>query len=785
MVKDIDYFGFDKPAKSTAKCAPKDVDYFNFPKPTGTGETSTTKIYPCYPRKPKKVPQDLPADVEKLTKAVEEAKLKCGSEYGSFTINDLVDLYGGYITLIEDLIAEKARQAKMAEVIFPDLPASIDYAGLAKKSIGIDIDGEEEMKESDKKVLDEHKAKAAEEHKKYAELIERMMGQLKAFDDLFANIPKTGVFNTERRECHPELRALYQDLSLPMFSQDDTNEALGDHVSNIAQFLNNNRPNTEDAWEAGELMNDGSFIDTFKEFQALPSSATELKTDIDRKDLLHSSAYLLREACHELQVDWRAVDIEWKELVDPKSRPTYTKMHWKRDAFKWGFGMDDAEEFNPGTFSVKEALGYRDREREQTPDRPVKKQRNTAFKRGPDDSGDGDDESPRAAKRPKAAAAKPKPPIPADKGVDYLKKNKGPVRGEIDPATVQFTEMRSADTDIQWLESYAMSYEAGQDRRQDLASLLADPLEPYKSTSAKTYRRDFQNIVRSLRLLKNRVYGETTAASAQPTLAAELADAHDRVRAEVRSLQRKRDNQSLKAQRLAAFRLVYLRTLILRREMGLAARGGEQQKGGPSLDELHARRLEDWIDHEAAWNEADVVHVGRLKATANRREYDERVRKRNASIKRWTEKIEELREKDKAEQQKKREEEKTTTAEVLVVEPTPTPTKVVGEEEEEDKKKWEEEPTAPALSKTARHQLETRYKGSILADFPRRYQGARRMDSMYWSTTDSRSLSGEDAFRPGGPPGWETMPTETTWEKLQYMVVLTHWRFLKAFEIGL
>ncbi|KAK7946032.1 uncharacterized protein PG986_010353 [Apiospora aurea] len=779
MVKDIDYFGFDKPAKSTAKCDPKDVDYFNFPKPTGTDETSTTKISPCCPGKPRKAPQDLPADVEKMTKAVEEAKLECGREYGSFTIHDLVNLYGGYITLIEDLVTEKVRQAKMTEGIFPDFPESIDYAYLAKKSVGIDIDGEEDPKEPDRKVLDEHKAKAAEEHKKYVELIARMMGHLKAFDDLFANIPKTGVFNTERREWHPELRALYQELNLPLFSQDDTNEALGEHTSNIAQFLNDHRPNTEDAWEAGELMNDGSFIDTFKEFQALPSSATELKTDIDRKDLLHSSAHLLREACHELQVDWRAVDIEWKELVDPKSRPAYTKVHWKRDAFKRGSGMDDAEEFNPGTFSVKEALGYRDRQREQSPDPPVKKQRNTAFKRGPDDSGEVDDESPPAAKRAKAAAAKPKPPRIA-------KNTKEPVRGETDPATVQFTEMRSADTDIQWLESYTMSYEAGQDRRRDLASLLADPLLPYPSAAAKSYRGDFQNIVRSLRLLKNRVYGETTAASAQPTLAAELADAHDRVRAGVRSHQGKRDNRSLKAQRLAAFRLVYLRVLILRREMGLAAQGGGQQKGGPSLDELHARRLEDWIDHETAWNEADVVTIGRLRATATatRRKYDERVRKRNASIKRWTEKIEELRKKDEAEQQKQREEEKTTAAEVLVVDPTPTPNKVV-EEDEKEEEKWEEEPTAPVLSKTARHQLETRYQGSILADFPRRYQGARRMDSKYWSTTDSRSLSGVDAFRPGGPPGWETMPTETTWEKLQYMVVLTHWRFLKAFEIGL
>ncbi|KAI1366001.1 hypothetical protein F5Y08DRAFT_302364 [Xylaria arbuscula] len=40
-----------------------------------------------------------------------------------------------------------------------------------------------------------------------------------------------------------------------------------------------------------------------------------------------------------------------------------------------------------------------------------------------------------------------------------------------------------------------------------------------------------------------------------------------------------------------------------------------------------------------------------------------------------------------------------------------------------------------------------------------------------------------DIFAAGGPPGWRDMPTETVWDRLLFMFVLTHWRFFQLREL--
>ncbi|KAK6836839.1 hypothetical protein PG987_007334 [Apiospora arundinis] len=40
-------------------------------------------------------------------------------------------------------------------------------------------------------------------------------------------------------------------------------------------------------------------------------------------------------------------------------------------------------------------------------------------------------------------------------------------------------------------------------------------------------------------------------------------------------------------------------------------------------------------------------------------------------------------------------------------------------------------------------------------------------------------------FAAGGPPGFRGIPTDTVYEKLQYMIILTYWRCWMAAETGL
>ena len=40
-----------------------------------------------------------------------------------------------------------------------------------------------------------------------------------------------------------------------------------------------------------------------------------------------------------------------------------------------------------------------------------------------------------------------------------------------------------------------------------------------------------------------------------------------------------------------------------------------------------------------------------------------------------------------------------------------------------------------------------------------------------------------DPFTAGGPPDWETLPRESYWERLEYMWIMTHWRFYQLREL--
>ncbi|KAK8074335.1 hypothetical protein PG994_005234 [Apiospora phragmitis] len=76
------------------------------------------------------------------------------------------------------------------------------------------------------------------------------------------------------------------------------------------------------------------------------------------------------------------------------------------------------------------------------------------------------------------------------------------------------------------------------------------------------------------------------------------------------------------------------------------------------------------------------------------------------------------------------------------------------------------------LTFSAQKLLATRYPGTIPTN--RRFQDGRRLDSAYWDYSNSRGPDGADTFAAGGPACYRSMPTATAWEKLQYLIVLTH-----------
>ncbi|KAK7959842.1 uncharacterized protein PG986_004696 [Apiospora aurea] len=86
----------------------------------------------------------------------------------------------------------------------------------------------------------------------------------------------------------------------------------------------------------------------------------------------------------------------------------------------------------------------------------------------------------------------------------------------------------------------------------------------------------------------------------------------------------------LKAHCLSAWRSRYLRCLLLCL-LALASDVPQER-----FDAAYERRLEDWIEHETAWNEQDEYAIEKLlKTEASKKEARERIARREENIKEW------------------------------------------------------------------------------------------------------------------------------------------------------
>ncbi|KAK8074336.1 hypothetical protein PG994_005235 [Apiospora phragmitis] len=579
--KDVDYFR--ESPKPTEKPDPKDVDYFDTAKLTSQG--SELKMSESSVGQPKLFSaeftfQELMTQFRAFLAKVAEAKLKAADDIICFTIHDLLTLYSDYIAFIETVTKNSQFAAQLADGI-SYYSSTIDYNRLIKESFGIDDDDSEAGKLY---FSTDNVVKSPEEYNKHKDLISSMVQSLGLFEEVFTIFAEPsargGVFTTDRRVWLPKLKKAYKKLNSPIFSHDNT--AIFDHMSMISKLIADNQPASADAWDGGNLKGNEAFDANFAEFKSLPSRAP--KNDTQRKDLLRSSARLLREACSDLQLDWKAVDIGWKTLVDPAQRPTYTRCHFKSPAFAAGKGTAGT----PGHV------------------------------RGILQAGSASTAKANTSKRRTAGGAEEEAPTYA-----------------------------------------AGASEAAKAKRATITRRT--PLLPYRDATARDYKKDFATIVRGMSRGELRLQPRATSTTSPldepgpPQVLGELETLIGRARAEVQTWRGRTEAKALKAQRLAAFKLVYLCALAVRRAAGIAAMpgtplGNETDPEGVwavgggwhrlDMHEQRVLRLEDWITHEQAWNEADDYVTRRYAGDAVAREAEARIRRRDKSIASWTRQIE-------------------------------------------------------------------------------------------------------------------------------------------------
>ena len=787
----IDYFRDDAPDNDNR--APRDVDYF------GHGRKAAVD--------PNKMltSEEIRFRLFHLNQEINEANGDLENPTASWTIEALVDLYSRFVSFFEEVLKSSTLAHKLAEGIsHTPPPTGLDYEGLIRESFRIhgvdydededDQDPEEEEEEEEEREADQ--IRATELWSMHKDQIAKMTNVLNYFNDfLFENSragtndgwkdlgpPWSGAFaGGDRRAWQAKMKAAYDTLRKPLFS--GLTHQIWDHLFLVGKFLRETAPDSAAAWKGGVLQGNQAFETTFRRFRAIGDRPPE--TDAQRKGLLRSSAWLLQEACSDLQLDPKAVDIEWEKLVDPLQMPAYIRCPIDRPTFTLGTEEDGHR--HPGIMHVKRALGC---DPEKDPQAKAANagavQANTSKRRQSAEGG----EAGRPAKRRQTEAATQTEAVPQQ-----------PAGG---PANASGHAQRNwlradADAELRWIESWLGANPQGVDPADAPVLDGTTVLKPLltKEVCAR-WAANLGAIRDELADLRDRVLAAPATEEEEedddedgPRLLDELEAAIAEARAQRDEHLRWANRYSKKWARVYAIRAVYLRALAVRRAAQLAeAEGGDGGDGG-DLDEHRARRLEDWVAHEQAWRGAELARAHQSRRAAPQSLYDN-VARLEGNVAAWTREIEILRARvaarqvggcvDQARQPVQppaqppvAQPEATEAAEAPRAAPSArTPQRVVEEHHQRQ------------LSERDRAALARSYGGTIF-ESARLFRASRWRDGAIYNRdeTDSRRPGQADGFRAGGPEGHEGLPTGTTWEKLQYMIVLTHWRFQKAWEMRL
>ncbi|RWA07125.1 hypothetical protein EKO27_g7986 [Xylaria grammica] len=225
-----------------------------------------------------------------------------------------------------------------------------------------------------------------------------------------------------------------------------------------------------------------------------------------------------------------------------------------------------------------------------------------------------------------------------------------------------------------------------------------------------------------------------------------------------------------KKMRLAAYRLKLSRAVYM---FGLFL--GEKDASPTELKEALLERLDDWILHEQAWNAGDRYILKRVRLstqTADKVQKD--IETRNRNILQWREMRDET--------------EKSPLSNYEANRSLPSEPQ---EPENFDPVLTEEQiKTANILLNNV---LDPKFPNA--SDYVADVREERRRRDWFQQRVHAKLTGGPipvwthkrvvNPFTKGGPPNWESLARETSWDRLKYMWVMTYWRFYQLKELEL
>lgn len=503
------------------------------------------------------------------------------------------------------------------------------------------------------------------------------------------------------------------------------------HTIGMTSAIDDVVPDGDVAWNGGDINGSDRFDELFAAFQAYGNDPLRFETDCIH--LIRASQTCLEKAYNILRLPQELIFIP-EDLLDANQKPTYVEFSCNAPEFLYG------RTGRRGILAIKAALGgpLTDNERALI----------TAANRRRSRDEDAADAPEEPARRRRGAA----------------------------PYTMT---VANVDADILNLNCDAQ-------RRHDIvrpdAALLITPTLPYPQAVMDTYQRDFLEFLRTAETN----FGTPNSLPATPAARQQMLDDLDNIIGEMRNTGAEQNdgnsNLQLKRARVTAFKIKYLRSLYMKIIL---------TQNPPVADDVLraalAARLADWAFHESIWSTMDTIAAGRRLKTATRaanrarkRQLLNDVNRRTRNETRWEEMQAAVIAGDDADGADGADGAGGGGGEPAPApapEPAPAPApaegvvppgqalqallRIIG-------------PSLPGRSVFNNERLEREREHWYRECIAARTRGERPPQRPVLRDAGAGPLAA------GGPPDFDQLPTGTVWERLQYIIVMTHWRISQA-----
>ncbi|RYP61704.1 hypothetical protein DL769_007593 [Monosporascus sp. CRB-8-3] len=514
-----------------------------------------------------------------------------------------------------------------------------------------------------------------------------------------------------------EIRRHHERLNRAPFTSLD--KRIFEHLVAMTFMLHECDPGPHQAWNNGDLESNEAFEGIFKEFLELADEPRG--NNGTRRHFIRHSQALLERAFDSLRLSKLLAEVP-EDLFDERATPTYIDFPPNSAEFFYG------KSGRPGLLSVKSRLGG-----ELSPDEQARVQE--------------------ASKKRDAPAA----------GERRRKKKARRANGYT-------MTLANADDDITLIQTLV-----GLRDRDDLpdSERIVTPTFKYR---ADIFQRYLRTISRELKV----VHGAYYAPDAPPSKVAErnrlledLALGINHARGEALRLRDSKSPANIKNARIIAVKIQYMRSLYMKLLLSAEPPASEERIRQALID-----RLDDWMFHEETWIESDRRSMERTNLSSKSRElYQDAIDGREESLQVLQDLWNEMEEDDSS---------------------PGVDGEGAGEEEDEEGEGGQEyegegrgrdaggavrkgPDGARILRRVLRPVLP---RTSVLWD--EKSEWRRESWKRAVAGAHSRGIAppprenfrddGPDPFAAGGPPDYKQLPTTSSWDKLAYMIVLTHWR---------